>query len=93
MVISPSRILTKYTMLRKSDKVDAVFIIFENEIIRTPPVVELGVLAPISLNVPGEFVIMLGMTRSEYGFIVYIRFDESTSCHFDRRKTNATNLY
>ncbi len=27
-------------MLRKSDKVDAVFIIFENEIIGTPPAVE-----------------------------------------------------
>ncbi len=35
----------KTTLLRKSDKVDGVFIIFENEIIGTPPAIPDGALA------------------------------------------------
>ncbi len=45
-------------MLRKSDKVDAVFIIFENEIIGTPPAIDLGTLAPMNINSLREFVIV-----------------------------------
>ncbi len=58
------------TLLRKSDKVDGVFIIFENEIIGTPPAVELArLLAPINLNILRELVILLyDMTRSRFHF-------------------------
>ncbi len=78
----------------QSDKVDAVFIILENEIIGTPPAKMHDATGTNKYKLSGGVVIAaMHMTRSEYGFIDYIRFDESTSCHSGRRKINATNLY